>query len=489
MKKTNILFALISLALLTHCTVLPGYFGRVPPEVPIDTTPVDVPVPSSRKLGQSLSLTLDEAIEIARRNNPTLISGRWDVKTACAQRDIVLADGWPQFTSTGTIQRNLPDQRLQQARMNAEPGLFASGVASLDVSLQMALFTGGRIRSDISAAEFQILAAQSRLGRTWEELIFNITSAFYNILAQRKLLDSLRLSRDLMLKQRQSVLEILSVDEAAWSDLLRTDVRIADIEQRLLTEQNTLDVQLRALTTLIGLNLNAGHVNIEGELRVHGSIPDLKGALAMAFAERGDYRAQRASLYAQAMKINSARASRWPKLSLVGSIGMRAATGIGDSGVVYTDRTNFFTQKEQRGGPLWPYPEHVQPQGSIAVVAEYPLFTGGRIPAQIEEQHAKLASLKAALRQLELQIRLDVETALLNVSSARKKTEVLRKSIGQSKESFSRVQQKYGVRKSSITDVLNVQNAMLNAETNYYKAVAEYNIAVAQLGLATGEKR
>ncbi|MGB9620612.1 MAG: TolC family protein [Armatimonadota bacterium] len=50
-------------------------------------------------------------------------------------------------------------------------------------------------------------------------------------------------------------------------------------------------------------------------------------------------------------------------------------------------------------------------------------------------------------------------------------------------------EQKYEVGKGTITDVLDAQAAMLDAETNYYKVVADYNIAVAQLGLATGEKR
>uniref|UniRef100_A0A7C4AR09 TolC family protein n=1 Tax=Desulfomonile tiedjei TaxID=2358 RepID=A0A7C4AR09_9BACT len=214
----------------------------------------------------------------------------------------------------------------------------------------------------------------------------------------------------------------------------------------------------------------------------------------MAFAERGDYRAALASLDAQAMKVNSARAARWPKLSLDGTFGMRAATGIGDNGIIYTDRVNYNTRIARTnptgiGGHMWPYPEYILPVGSVALVAEYPIFTGGKIASQIDEQEAKLASAQAALRKLALQIRLDVETALLNVSSTRQRADAMRKAIEQSKESYRIEEQKYEVGKGTITDVLDAQAAMLDAETNYYKVVADYNIAVAQLGLATGEKR
>ena len=378
---------------------------------------------------------------------------------------------------------------MQATRANQEPGLFSTGILSADLNLKMPLFTGGQIRSDITAAEFQVLAAQNRLARTWEELIFNISSAFYNILAQRKVVESLRFSRNAMVKQRQRVLDMMSVDKAARVDVLRTEVRLADLEQRLVREQAVLDIQRRLLTTLLGVDLAAGPVQVQGELTLRGSAPDLNGALAMAFAERGDYRAALASLDAQAMKVNSARAARWPKLSLDGTFGMRAATGIGDNGIIYTDRVNYNTTQSQHGGYIWPYPEYILPVGSVALVAEYPIFTGGKIASQIDEQEAKLASAQAALRKLALQIRLDVETALLNVSSTRQRADAMRKAIEQSKESYRIEEQKYEVGKGTITDVLDAQAAMLDAETNYYKVVADYNIAVAQLGLATGEKR
>ncbi len=487
-RQTVIKTAALAAALLclVQCTAIPNYFARTPAPAPAASA---IPLPTPRAGSPQLPpqrITLDEAIEIARRNNPSLVSGNWDIQTAAAQRNQAASARWPQFTTTETFRDYLQNQRLQQARINAEPGLFAQGILSVDLSVKMPLFTGGQIRSDITAAEFQVLAAQNRLARTWEELIFNISSAFYNILAQRKVVESLRFSRNAMIKQRQRVLDMMSVDKAAKVDVLRTEVRLADLEQRLVREQAVLDIQRRLLTTFLGVDLAAGPMEVEGDLRLRGPVPDLNGALAMAYAERGDYRSALASLDAQAMKVNSARAARWPKVSVDGSIGMRSATGVDDNGRAYTNRLNE-SSKPLRGP--WPYPDSNLAVGSMGVVVEYPLFTGGRIASQIDEQEAKLASAQAALRKLALQIRLDVETALLNVSSTRRRAQAMQKAIEQSKESFRIEEQKYEVGKGTITDVLDAQAAMLDAETNYYKVAADYNIAVAQLGLATGEKR
>ncbi len=279
-----------------------------------------------------------------------------------------------------------------------------------------------------------------------------------------------------------------------------TEVRIADLDQRLVKEKSLLEIQRRLLTTLMGVGLDAGAVDVQGGLGLGGPAPNLEGSLAMAYAERGDYRAARASLDVQAMKIRAAQGALWPKVTLDGAIGMRTATGIDDNGVAYTKKINesainAYTNSSATFPHLpllrepWSNPDSTLPVGSLGVVVDYPIFDGGRIRSQISEQETKLSSQQQQLRKLELQIRLDVETALINVNSARERVNATRKAIEQSEESFRIEQEKYDLGKGSITDVLDAQSAMLEAQSSYYRSLAEYNISVAQLGMATGEKR
>jgi outer membrane protein TolC len=357
----------------------------------------------------------------------------------------------------------------------------------VDILVKMPIFTGGRIRSDISAAELTILATENKLSRTWEELIFNVSSSFYTILGQRKLIESLEFSRNVLTKHKKRVQDMMSAGKAAKVDVLRTEVRIADLDQRLVREKSLLEIQRRLLTTLMGVGLDGGPVYPQGGLGLGGPAPDLDGSLAMAFSERGDYRAARVSLDAQALKIRAARGALWPKVTLDGAIGMRTATGIDDNGVAYTNKLNEVSNRPLRGP--WPYPDSTLPVGSMGVVAEYPIFDGGRIRSQISEQETKFAAQQQQLRKLALQVRLDVETAIINVNSARERVFATKKAIEQSEESFRIEQEKYDLGKGSITDVLDAQSAMLEAQSSYYRSLAEYNIAVAQLGMATGEKR
>ena len=360
----------------------------------------------------------------------------------------------------------------------------------------MPLFTWGRIRNEISAAELLSLAATQRLARTWEELIYNVSSTFYTILGQRPVIRSLQFSIEALNGQRKKAVDMMRVGKAAKVEVLRTEVRISDVEQRLVREQTTLEIQRRALVALMGIDVGNDPVQIQGDLKMSRGVPDLNGALAMAYAERSDYKAAKASVDSLVAKVAAARGARWPRVSLEGTYGTRAAAGVTDNGAVFIDKQigsnpQAVSPNESPAQKLYQSPgvSTSLPVGNIGVVAEYPIFDGGRITAQINEQEARLATAQANMRKLWLQIRLDVETALLNVDSARKRVRATQKAIEQSQESFRIESEKYDLGKGSITDVLDAQSAMLDAETNHYRALSDYNIALAQLGLATGEKR
>ena len=72
----------------------------------------------------------------------------------------------------------------------------------------------------------------------------------------------------------------------------------------------------------------------------------------MAYAERGDYRAARASLDAQMARVTAARGASWPTLSLAGSYGTRVAAGITDNGAAFINR--FMAANPEAPHPIRP---------------------------------------------------------------------------------------------------------------------------------------
>ena len=125
----------------------------------------------------------------------------------------------------------------------------------------------------------------------------------------------------------------------------------------------------------------------------------------------------------------------------------------------------------------------------VGVAVDIPLFEGGQIGARVRQEQAKLSAARHRLSELKLQIRLDVETAILNARSANERIQATKTAIASADESLRIEREKYDVGKGSITDVLDAQSALLDSQTNYYRAVADYNTALAQVHLAVGEQK
>jgi len=412
-------------------------------------------------------VTLKEAIRIALENNPDVAMARHEIKAAGARHDQAFARALPKVDVIGGYTHEMDNQRLMQPRYNGEPGVFGDDIFSANIVLSQPIFTGGRLINEIKATKLLRQAATHQLARTRKALIFNVSSIFYAILSQREVITSLVFSQKTLNEHLKRINDLIAQKKAARVDRLRTEVRIADIDQQLTQAKNILSVENRVMANLMGISDEKRSITLTGKLARESESPgNLDNRIKAAFKHRTDYMAARAVLEAHAKKVDAASAEHWPSISLQGTYGERWAENPSESP---------------------PGTDESEDIGQIGIFVNLPVFEGGNIAARVHEERANLATSQDKLRSLELSIRLDVETAWLNIDTAQKRINTTEKAIAQAKETLRIERMKYDQGKGSITDVLDAQSAMLNSQTNYYRALADYNTALAQMDLATGE--
>ena len=425
--------------------------------------------PADQRLPHPLPgpLTLETALRIALEHNPDLRAFHWEDAAAQARAEMAASSRWPSLHAIAGYSQLLNAQFLIPPTSNLQPRVFTDNLVAADLVMQVPLFTGGRITNEIRAADLLHEAAGQRLARSREQLTFNVTSLFYAILAQRHVIESLQFSREALDEHLKRVNDLLAAQRAADVDRLRTEVRLADLKQQLVREQNRLAIHRIALGTLLGLDETNEPLAVVGTLDFDAAAtpPPLTESLAAAYEFRNDYLAALAALEAQAREVDVARAAHWPTVALLGSYGGRWA----------------IDPAEQPAGT-----SRADDIGMVGVAVNVPIFEGGRISARTREETAQLHVARERLRQLELAVRLDVESALLNVTSSRERVLATEKAVEQAKESLRIERDKYDAGKGSITDVLDAQSALLDSQTNYYRALAENRTALAQLDLALG---
>ncbi len=407
------------------------------------------------------ALTLEQCVDLALRNNPDIAKRQWDVQTAVTEKDIAEGAFWPTVHGQAGFMHSREDRLIKPRRPGARDVLgFSDNLLFGDIVLAMPLYTGGRLENQLKAADLLARASEQQLAHSRVELVFNVSSVFYAMLGQKEAINSLLFSQKALLEHHKRTKELLEAQKAARVDLLRTEVRLADIEQQLLRERNVLDVQRFVLASLLGLEKRS--VAVQGQLAMDDAPGSLDEALPKALAHRQDHQSLVSAVEAQRKRLEAAKAGRLPEVSLRASYGSRW-----DSDDVDEDNE----------------------VGEVGVLIDVPIFEGGRIGARIRRERNRLGAQEESLRQRRLQIQVEVETATSNIESTRARVGVMQKAVEQAKESLRIEREKYELAKGAIVDVLDAQSALLDSQMNYYRALAEYNTALAQFRLAVGEAR
>ena len=99
---------------------------------------------------------------------------------------------------------------------------------------------------------------------------------------------------------------------------------------------------------------------------------------------------------------------------------------------------------------------------------------------------ARVRELRARQKRLMLDIELEVRRAHLNLISAEKRLEVATKAIGQAQESLREIEARYRGQAATITQLLDSQVALSDAEVRKANVEADVEIARAAVQRAIG---
>jgi outer membrane protein len=119
---------------------------------------------------------------------------------------------------------------------------------------------------------------------------------------------------------------------------------------------------------------------------------------------------------------------------------------------------------------------------------QFDLFDGGSKRAHIAREKAaqeRAAAMRDAYRD---EIRLEVRRAYYEYDAARQQVEVARGAIAQADESLRINQNRYDGGLSTVSDLLQVEEAAHRAKADYWQAVYRVQTSYAGVELATGTR-
>ena len=241
-------------------------------------------------------------------------------------------------------------------------------------------------------------------------------------------------------------------------DTLRANVELQNEKQRLLEAQAERTAGLYGLSRLLNLDPRQ-EIELADAMEFFDTPqPELNASLEQALAVRPEWQALEAKLRAARDTRKGASAARLPSLRFDGNwaySGVSAATGI----------------------PVYNY------QASVNV----PLFTGGRIHAEVARAGLEIQKLEQQQADLRNEIAREVKTALVNLNAARSEVQLANLSVQLATEEVAQSRDRFQAGVSSNIEVITAQAALERANDNQIAAVYRFNQARAELARATGQ--
>ncbi|NPA95390.1 MAG: TolC family protein, partial [Thermodesulfobacteria bacterium] len=186
------------------------------------------PVP---KQAASLSLTLPQAISMALRESPLLASSQDDVTASRHRARAAKGALYPRVDAYSSYRRlSDPAAVVPIKSFGGTPPTFSRDQYSAGLTLKVPIYQGGRLRTGVDIAKVAKTMAKERFRLTKQELIYNVTNVFNQILFLDDLIKAQEDTLDALKKLRADSKRRLDVGRLAPVDLLRIDTQVAEQE-------------------------------------------------------------------------------------------------------------------------------------------------------------------------------------------------------------------------------------------------------------------
>lgn len=407
----------------------------------------------------TLRLTLDEAVKLALKQNPTVQVAILSAAESVQDRNVARAALLPQanLNVTDTVERiNL--QAFLGARISGFPQhggpfqVFSAGPGFSAPVFDLTLFRR------YQAARETANASKADSLSTREQVILLVVSQYIGTLravANVQASES-RVSLAEALYDQASDLQKQGVGTGI--DTLRANVELQNEKQRLLEAEDDRDTSLFGLSRLLNLDPRQSIALSDSLSFFDTPQPDATASIASALTERQEWKSLQEQIKAAELQKKASQESRLPTVNFNGNwayLGGSSTTGI----------------------PTYNY------QAGVTL----PLFTGGRIRAEVVKEDLELKRLEQQQDDLRNQIALDVKTALINLDSARNQVQVANLGVQLSKEEVDQARDRFKAGVANNIEVIQAQDSLSRANDNQIAALYRFNQARADYARSTGQ--
>jgi outer membrane protein len=409
--------------------------------------------------GDARPISLDEAVQLARRNAPATVQARNALRTNSAQVRTRYAAFLPSLSFSSGVSRQdgsrfVPD--FNQVVSTDQPW---RGSHRFNSNLE--IFDGGRRYFELQAARANLDAAEATEVSQSFSVALQVKQQYYGVLAAREQRAAAQKQLEQAEQQLRASTARVQAGAATRSDSLRSSIQVGNARLAILTAENSVATANAALSRLVGSQFTVTAVADDTSETGYISVTDEE---LVSLAERGPAVQQAQSNFTAAKQ--SSRSAKTPYLPTL-SAGLGWSYAAADTGFRFTG--------DQRNRNI-----------STSLSISFPIFNGLNREQQVVAAAVAEDNAAVQLRDARLNARQQMIQQLGAFRTAEARVEIQLASVAAGEEDLRVQLERYNLGASTLLDLLNSQTTLDNARRDLIQARLDARTAKAQIEALIG---
>ena len=410
--------------------------------------------------GEKLMLTLEQALEIALSENPTIKVADQEIEIKRYAKQGTYSALYPKIDATATYQRVIAKQTMSmdfggqtQTIKVGSDNSFNGGVSAAMPIINAQLWKSLKV----SALDVELSVEKARSSRI--DMVEQVTKAYYGVLLAKESHALFQRVYDNAVENNKIVKKKYDVGSVSEYDMITSNVSVQNALPNVIEAEYTVVLTLWQLKALLGIDL-------EKNIDVVGSLMDYEGLMNVGYDLSQlnlDNNSTLKQLDIQQEMLE--KAVEITKMANVPSLSINAAylyTALGNDG-------KFFKKS------AW------NPYSYAGLQLNIPIFAGNSRRAATREARLNLSNLQLQRENAECQLRVGIVQYLNNMQSSVKKYYASAATVGQAQRGYDISVKRYEVGRGTLVDIDNSQVALTQAELSRNQSI--FNFLTAKVSL------
>ncbi len=404
-------------------------------------------------LAQTTKLTLEQALEIALSENPTIKIADQEIEIKRYAKQGTYSKLYPQIDATATYQRVIEKQTMSmslggqtQTIKVGSDNSFNGGITAAMPVINAQLWES----LNVSALDVELAVEKARSSR--QDMVEQVTKAYYSVLLAKESLAVYKSVYNNAVENNKNVKMRYDVGSVSEYDMIRSNVSVQNAEPNVFEAENSVMLTLWQLKALLGLDLQM-------DIDVEGSLMDYKSAMDEAYSlSQLDLTDNSTMKQLELQEQMLDKALKITKLANVPTLSINAAylyTALGNDGR--------FGMKE-----AW------NPYSYAGVQLNIPIFAGNSKRAATRKARLDLSNLQLQRENVERQLRVAMIQSLNSMQTSVKQFNSADATVAQAQRGYEISVKRYEIGKGTLVEIDNSQLALTQAELSRNSSIFNF---------------